>query len=149
MRRLVALGCIAMALGCSKKEEASTADTTAVAPAPMVNLADLAGTWDMKTMREGSDSVLVSYTMTATGTTEGWTINLPDRPPIPARVMVSGDSLMIDSGPYESVLRKGVQVTVNTVSRLEGGKLMGRATAHYSSGADSVVALRTEGTKRP
>lgn len=149
MRRLVVLGCVVMGLGCSKKESAPAADTMAVAPAPMLNLADVAGTWDMKTMREGSDSVLVSYTVTATGTTEGWTINFANRPPIPMRVSVSGDSLMMDAGPYESVLRKGVQVTTNTVSHLVGGKLMGRATAHYSTGTDTVVALRTEGTKRP
>lgn len=149
MRKLVALGCVALAFGCGNKDAAPAADTMAVAPAPMVNLADLAGTWDMKTLREGTDSVLVSYTLTATATTEGWTINLPDRPPIPARVSVSGDSIMIDAGPYESVLRKGVQVTTNTVSRLEGGRMVGRATAHYSAGTDTVVALRTEGTKRP
>jgi hypothetical protein len=138
-----------MALGCSKKESAPAADTMAVAPAPMLNLADVAGTWDMKTMREGSDSVLVAYTVIATGTTEGWTINLPNRPPIPMTVSVSGDSLTMDAGPYESVLRKGVQVTTHTVARLEGGKLMGRAMAHYSTGPDSVVALRTEGTRKP
>jgi hypothetical protein len=149
MRKLVALGCVALALGCGKKDEAPAADTAAVAPAPMLNLADLAGTWDMKTMREGSDSVLVAYTVTATATTEGWMINLPDRPPVPMRVSVSGDSIMLDAGPYESVLRKGVQVTTNTVSHLVGGKLMGRAVAHYSSGQDTVVNLRTEGTKRP
>ncbi len=149
MRRLIVLGCVALALACSKGDEAPAADTMAVAPAPMLNLADLAGTWDMKTMREGSDSVLVSYTLTATGTTEGWTINFPDRQPIPMRVTVSGDSLMMEAGPYESVLRRGVQVSTSTVSRLEGGKLMGRATARYSAGPDSVVSLRTEGTKRP
>ena len=149
MRKLVALGCIALALGCSKKESAPAADTMAVAPAPMLNLADLAGTWDMKTMREGSDSVLVAYTVTATGTTDGWMINFPNRPPVPMRVSVSGDSLMMDAGPYESVLRKGVQVTTNTVSHLMNGMLMGRAVAHYSTGPDSVVMLRTEGTKKP
>lgn len=149
MRKLVALGCVALAFGCGKKDEVPAADTMAVAPAPMLNLADLAATWDMKTMREGSDSVLVEYTITATGTTEGWMINLPNRPPIPAAVSVSGDSVTIDAGPYESVLRKGVQVTTHAVSRLEGGKLMGRTVARYSAGPDSVVNLRTEGTKRP
>jgi hypothetical protein len=149
MRRFVALGCIALAMGCSKKEEAPAADTMAVAPAPMVNLADVAGTWDMKTMREGTDSVLVSYTMIATGTTEGWTINFPNRPPMPARVTVSGDSITIDAGPYESVLRKGVQVTTHGVARLQGGKIMGTTVAHYSSGPDSVVNLRIEGTRKP
>jgi hypothetical protein len=149
MRRIAVIGCVALALGCSKKEEAPAADTMAVAPAPMLNLADVAGTWDMKTMREGSDSVLLNYTMTATGTTEGWTLNFPNQAPVPATVMASGDSVIMDAGPYPSALRKGVQVTVHTVSRLQGGKLMGTGVAHYSTGTDTVVNLRFEGTKRP
>jgi hypothetical protein len=136
-------------MGCSKKEAAPAADTMAAAPTPMVNLADVAGTWEVKAMREGTDSVLVTYTMTATGTTDGWTINLANRPPMPARVTVSGDSIMIDAGPYESVLRKGVQVTTHGVARLQGGMLMGTTVAHYSAGPDSVVNLRIEGTKKP
>jgi hypothetical protein len=149
MRRFAVLGCVALALGCSKGDEAPAADTMAVAPAPMLNLADVAGTWDMKTMREGSDSVLIAYTMIATGTTEGWTLNFPDRPPVPARVMASGDSVIMDAGPYESALRKGVQVTVHTVSRLQGGRLVGNGVAHYSTGTDTVVNLRFEGTRKP
>ena len=152
MRRIVLLCCAAVLAGCAKKEATPAADTTAAAapaPPPMLALADLAGKWHMKTMPESSDSVLVEYDMTATADTMGWVLNLPKRKPMTPHVMVSGDSLTIDVGPYESVLRKGVQVTTNTVSHLVGGKLMGRATAHYSTGADTVVALRTEGTKRP
>ena len=149
MRRLAVLGCVVLALGCSKKEGPPAADTMAVAPTPMLNLADLAGTWDMKTMREGSDSVLLNYTMTATGTTEGWTLNFPDHAPVPARVQASGDSVIMDAGPYDTALRKGVQVSVHTVSRLQGGKLIGTGVAHYSTGTDTVVNLRFEGTKKP
>lgn len=143
------IGCAALALGCSKKDEVPAADTMAVAPAPMLNLADLAGTWDMKTMREGSDSVLLTYTMTATGTTEGWMLNFPNQAPVPATVMASGDSVIMNAGPYSSALRKGVQVTIQTVSRVQGGKMMGTGVAHYSTGTDTVVNLRFEGTKRP
>lgn len=149
MRRLVALGCMGLAMGCSKKEAAPAADTMAAAPTPMVNLADVAGTWEVKAMREGSDSVVVSYTLTATGTTDGWTITMPNRAPMPARVSVSGDSIMIDAGPYESVLRKGVQVTTHGVARIQGGMLMGTTVAHYAAGPDSVLTLRIEGTKKP
>ena len=42
-----------------------------------------------------------------------------------------GDSIITDAGPYESVLRKGVQVNTRVVSRLRGDKLVGTTTAHY------------------
>jgi len=115
----------------------------------MLTAADVAGTWTARTMREGSDSVLVTYEIVATGTTEGWTINFANRPPIPMRVSFSGDSVTMSAGPYESVLRAGVQVTTETVSRLTNGMLVGRAVAHYSSGTDTVVVLRTEATRKP
>jgi hypothetical protein len=63
---------------------------------------------------------------------------------------VGGDSIVMESGPYESVLRKGVQVTTRSVQRLVDGKVVGTTTAHYAtSGADSVLQLRTEGTRAP
>lgn len=149
MRRFVVLGCVAMAMACTKKEEAPAADTMAVAPAPMMNLADVAGTWSMKVMPQGSDSVVTTGEITATGTTDGWTMTLPNRPPMPMMVSVSGDSVMMDAGPYESVLRKGVQVSTHTVAQMHNGMLMGTTTAHYASGTDTVVMLRMEATKKP
>jgi hypothetical protein len=103
-------------------------------------------------MLEGTDSVLVTTTMTATADTSGWSITLPGRPtPVPSRVLeVAGDSVTTESGPYESVLRKGVQVWTHSVMRLKDGKLVGTTVAHYSTtGADSVARLRTEGTRVP
>jgi len=138
-----------MAVACTKKEEAPAADTMAVAPAPMMNLADMAGTWSTKVMPVGSDSTILTMDMVATGTTDGWSMNAPGRPPVPVTVTVSGDSVMMDAGPYESFLRKGVQVSTHTVARLHNGMLMGNTTAHYSSGQDTVVMLRLEGTKKP
>jgi len=149
MRRLVlALSAVVLA-GCSKPE-APPAEPPAPPPAPTLNLADLAGTWNMRTMPEGSDSTLVTYTMTLTGTTEGWSLNIPGRDPLPMTATVSGDSVITTVGPYESMLRKGVQVSTTSVVRLVGGRLVGTTMARYSTtGADSVVRLRMEGTKNP
>ena len=145
MRRLVLALSAAVLAGCSKPEA-----PPAEPPAPTLNLADVAGTWNMKTMAEGSDSALVTYTMTLTGTTDGWTINFPGRDPMPMTVTVSGDSVMTTVAPYESVLRKGVQVSTSSVVRLVGGRLVGTSIARYvTSGADSVVRLRMEGTRAP
>jgi hypothetical protein len=66
------------------------------------------------------------------------------------RVMFSGDSVVMDLGPFESVLRKGVQVTTHSVSRMQGGILVGTTTAHYATTTgDSVVVLRTRSTRVP
>jgi hypothetical protein len=87
--------------------------------------------------------------MTATGTTSGWTISFPGRgAPIPERVTVSGDSIMLDAGPYPSVRRKGQQVTTHTVMRMQNGNLVGETVAHYAvKTADSVLMLRTVSTR--
>jgi len=151
MRRLVLLCCAAVLVGCAKPEAEPAADTTAAMPAPvMLTAADVAGKWHMVVMGETSDSVLVEYDLTATAADTGWTILLPNRPAMALRVMFSGDSVVIDSGPYESVLRKGVQVTTHGVSRLQGGMLVGMTTAHYATkSGDSVVMLRNRGTRVP
>ena len=130
-------------------------DTTAAAPeapaAPApIALADVAGKWAMRVMAETGDSTLLSFEIVAATDPSGWTFNFPKRPPIPARVVAAGDSIVLEAGPYESVLRKGVQVTTQTVTRLQDGKLTGTTTAHYAtSGADSVAHLRIEGTRAP
>ena len=154
MRRIVLFCCVAVLAACAKKDATPAADTTAAAapapaPPPVLNPADLAGNWHVKVMPEASDSVVVEYDMTATADTAGWVVNLPKRKPMTPHVMFGGDSVVIDMGPYESVLRKGVQVTTHGVSRLVGGELVGVTIAHYSKGADTVVTLRSRGTKTP
>lgn len=149
MRYLVTALGVALVAGCAKPE-APPAEPPAPPAAAALNPADLAGTWSVKNMAEDKDSVIVAYSITATGTTEGWTITLPGRQPQPMTVTISGDSVMSSVGPYESVLRKGVQVTANSVMRLSGGMLMGTTVAHYAgAGADSVLRMRVEGTKNP
>ncbi len=156
--RCIALCCCAVVLaGCNKPKEqppaaeapAAASETPAAPPAPTpIALADLAGKWKMRTMPENTDSTLISYEMVATGDTTGWVFHFPKRKPVPVHVAVGGDSLVLDAGPYESVLRKGVQVTTHSVSRLQDGKLVGATTAHYkTSGPDSVRLLRVEGTR--
>ena len=149
MRRLVLALSAAVLAGCSRPE-APPAEPPAPPPAPTLNLADLAGTWNMKTMAEGSDSALVTYSIAATGTPDGWTINFQGRDPLPMTVTVSGDSLMTAVAPYQSMLRKGVQVSTTSVIRLVDGRLVGTTIARYATtAADSVVRLRMEGTRAP
>ena len=119
----------------------------AAAPAAMLSPADVAGTWTVKAMSETSDSVLVEYELIATATTEGWTINLPNRPPIALMVQFAGDSVTMQAGAFESVLRPGVQVSgTESVARLADGKLMGTTVARYADNSER--RLRLEGTRK-
>ena len=156
MRRLVIACCAIALVACNKPKEEPAMESTAAAPetpaasAPIA-LADIAGKWSVRTMAESGDSTLVSYDLVASGDTSGWSLNFPKRKPVPMRVVaVAGDSIVTEAGPFESVLRKGIKVTTNTVLRLQEGKLVGTTIAHYAtSGADSVRNLRMEGTRAP
>lgn len=154
MRTLGLLCCTLVLVACEKpKEQLPAADTTAaMAPAPEpaapapVSLADVAGKWTMRVMPENSDSAILTYDMVADS--NGFTFNFPKRKPVKAKVTASGDSLIAEAGPYESMLRKGIQVKTNSVLRLKDGKLEGTTIAHYDTkGPDTVRTLRTEGTK--
>lgn len=150
--RVTHLSCALLLIACGGGDKAPAADSAAaVMPAPTVNLAELSGKWSMVQMAEGNDSVIVTAEMNATGSADGWTITLPGRPPMPMRISVSGDSIMSETGPYESVLRKGVQVTTNGVMRMVDGKLVGTTVAHYAgvTTADSVLRMRSVNTRMP
>lgn len=140
---------------CGTKEKAPEAmpaaePAPAVAAAPAFSLADAAGTWTYVARSATGDTVLVTATLTAAADAAGWTLTFPNRPPLPMKVTVSGDSVLTSVGPYESVLRKGVTVTTEGAARMVDGKLVGRSTAHYSvATADSVRSLITEATRKP
>jgi hypothetical protein len=147
----------AVVVACSNSESksADTQKTVTPAGAPAASaglkLADVAGTWTAKTMTEKGDSTLLTYTMTATADTTGWSITFPGRAPIPGHVWaVAGDSIVLHAGPYESALRKGVQVTSHAVMHFKDGKLVGTSTGHYAvKTADSVRTFRLEATRAP
>jgi hypothetical protein len=158
--RIAICCCAAVLAGCAKKESASadstsamasstttSSTTTTTAPAP-VNLAAVAGKWNMRSVPMSGDTSATTYVLTATSNTSGWTITFPGRAPIPVKVTVDGDSIMLAAGPYASVRRKGVQVTTYGVSRVQNGGMVGSTTAHYKvKSADSVLVLSTTGTK--
>jgi hypothetical protein len=128
----------------------STASTTtSVAAPPAMALDSFAGKWNFtSTPTSGANKSPTKYLLTATNNTSGWTLTFPNRPPVPAQVTVTGDSVQVSAGPYESVRRKGVQVTTDGYMRLSNGKLVGSTTAHYAvKTADSVLVLKTEGTR--
>ena len=141
-----------LVLGCQREAsqeatEEQAADT--VAGAATISLADVAGTWDVRSVPEtGADTTATVYQIQATADT--WTLLLPDRDPIEGAVTTSGDSIIVEAGPFESVRRAGVMVSTHSAFRLEGDRLVGTTVAHYvTSDADSVLRLHTEGTRAP
>jgi hypothetical protein len=156
-----ALACsVLLIAACAKKENAavdtssmsasSTASTTTAAPAPAnINLADVAGKWDMRAVpTSGTDTTATTYVLTATNSQTGWTIAFPGRKPMAVQVATGGDSLVISAAPYTSVRRKGTQVSTVGVLRLQNGDLVGPTTAHYKTkSADSVLVLNVTGTR--
>ncbi|HEX9632204.1 MAG TPA: hypothetical protein VGA02_07035 [Gemmatimonadales bacterium] len=147
MRSGTLLCVVALAVACAPAEEQPAVETEAAAT---LSLADVAGTWTVNGMPESSDSVIVTYELVATGTTDGWTITFPGRDPIPVTVvLVDGDSVVSELGPFESVLRPGVMVTTRAVSRLQGDLLTGTFMARYATdAADSVLTGRLQGTRK-
>jgi hypothetical protein len=152
--RLALIAVIPLLVACGQAPKPPAADTTAAAapappppPAP-VNLATLAGTWIQQTRPENRDTVVTSE-LDIQVSTEGWTQTLTGQKPQPARVRVDADSIMVEVGPFPSVLRKGAKVTTNTVYRVQDGKLVGTLVAHYTgAGADSVMRARVEATRK-
>ena len=153
MRQIAIVLSAAILVACAKKDAEPAADTTATSmdQPSTLNLADMAGNWRVEVAGENNDSTLVTYEMTATADTSGWTLTFPGRAPMPIRVIsVAGDSVVSEVGPYESALRPGVQVSTWSVMRLRGDRLMGHTTARYAVGtADSVVQLRSRGQRVP
>jgi hypothetical protein len=148
MRRTILVMTALAFVGCAGGGEEMPADTPATAMAAPLSLADLAGTWNLQTISESGDTV--ASVLTGTGDASSWTIAIAGRDPIPARVMVDGDSVITESGPFESVLRPGVMVTTHTVSRLDNGMLMGNIVVRYEgAGADSVMRGTVHGTRVP
>ena len=147
--------CAAILVGCGKSQPQPARDITAMTPATpetraVISLADIAGKWKLRTMDEAGRNVVESE-LTATADTSGWTLTRPNGKTVPVRVVaVGGDSIITEAGPYESALRKGVQVRARTIIRLREGKLVGTTEARYSmKGGDSVANRPTEGTRAP
>ena|SRR6058998_1382541 len=157
----ISLCCCAIVIsGCAKKDNAAV-DTTSTmvasstvstppapaAPAP-INLADVAGKWNMSSVPASGDTTPTKYVLNATGNTSGWTFNFAGRAPVPVTVTVDGDSIRTESAEYSSVRRKGVKVRTMGWWHLQNGTLSGTTTAHYVvKTPDSVMVLNSSGTR--
>ena len=159
MRRF-AFFCALALVGCENADvepsgDTTAGDTTAVAPARLesraaISLADLAGTWRLRTTDEAGGNAVESELL-ATPDTSGWRLIRPNGETVPVRIVaVGGDSIVMEAGPYESALRSGIEVNSRIVLRLQGDRLVGTTAARYALTAGDSVAYRpTEGTRAP
>lgn len=134
MRVVICLFTLLLIAGCGGGEDASDA-MPEEAPAEMEmegpTVADFAGTWTLETTLEGTPEPVPS---TIEGTADGtFTMMLEGREPMTMEASMSGDSLVLVSPPYESVLRDGVMVTVRTAAVVENDRMMGKLLATYQT----------------
>lgn len=158
MRSFALVSIAALLAACVKTETSTPVDTTAMAPAPApappaaapISLPAVAGKYRVTSRGQGTDTSVVTYELNATGDTTGWTITFPNRKPVPVRIVsVEGDSIVVETGQFESVRRAGVPVSTRTTYRLENGQLVGTTVARYKvSGPDTVRVFVIEGVKK-
>lgn len=137
----------AVLLACGKPDDRQAEATSGEGG---LSAADLAGTWNMRAVPFSGDSTPTMSVLTATPEVTGWTLTFPSRPPIATRVRFDADSVITESGPYQSVRRPGVQVVTSGVYRLRDSLIEGTATARYMTrGVDSVMHFRVTGSRAP
>ena len=158
MRLFALIGCAAILTGCTKAEDrsvgaASSSDSAAIASAGAaeagtVSLSDFAGTWKLHSTDEGGANP-IEVELTATADKSGWTMVGPDKKTYPVRVLaVGGDSIVTESGPRPSFVRKGAQVTTRSVYHVQGDKLTGITKSQFKIGSrDSTGQRVIEGTR--
>jgi len=151
MRRTVLLGSVVVFAACSKADSPPATDTAmAVSEAPVAtSLASFAGTWDVNVMPDGSDSVATTHVLNVTDTA-AWRLEFTGRPGADIRVTgMRGDTVLAEAGPFESGVRRGMQVRTTNSYWLQDGKIMGRTTARYeTTGPDTLRMFHSIGTKR-
>jgi hypothetical protein len=139
-----------LVLACAKTETAQT-DTAAMAMAPATLSAnDVAGTWNGQSKREGSDSVVARWTVTATAT-ESKLVYEGTTDSVAFANAFDGDSMVATSQPFDDPLMPGAdKVVFRSVARLQAGKLVGTTVITMADKPDSVVARGTwEATRAP
>lgn len=154
MRSIVLGGALVLLAACAGEREPA-ADTAAAGmdTASTTTPAMMAGRWNMETRAAGgTDTIVTRYVLTTTADTTGWSMQFEGRDDvIPVRVvMMEGDSVITEAGPYGSARRPGMQVSTRASWRMTGDRLAGTTRATYTTASgDSVVTFQSEGTRQP
>ena len=153
MRKVLLIAVAVVA--CSKAETPATDSATAASappPAPAaLTAADLSGTWNGTSKREGSDSTL-SFTIINTSDSTGKVVFANSKDTIATTSKVDGDSVIVTSSAYRDIgaPKNAPKVMFRSVGRMKDGKLVGTASLMPAAKPDTVVARATwEATKAP
>jgi len=96
--------------------------------------AGVAGTWEGKSLT-AKDSVITTFVLTATQSATGWKSKLATRPEMALRIIAAGgDSVVTEMGPYESVLRPGVQTTTRNTIHFKSDMATGTFVGNLTNG---------------
>lgn len=136
--RTAALAASLLFVACASKEQAEAPAPPPPPPAPTV--ADFAGVWNTTTNIPGAQPVETQIVVNADGSGH---MAAAGRDAIPLSFSISGDSLVAVSAEYESLLRKGVKVTVRTASVRTDGGMSGNVIATYKTPAGDETATGT------
>lgn len=157
MKRFAFAVCALVLVACAKRDDQTAADTagataaaaTPATPAP-IRASDISGNWTVTAKNAANDSTLLTYDLAVPNDTS-FTITFASGQKVTGRVVsIAGDSIVLETGSFPSVLRKGVQVRTMSTVRLQDGRLVGTTTSRYNTKrADSVLIIRTEGTRKP
>jgi hypothetical protein len=102
--------------------------------ASAVTWASLAGDWEGKSTRGTSDSVITTSTLSFTADKKAY-VKYPDRDKIELQnVVIAGDSVTYDAGPYDSITRPGHKVTTHNVLHVANHKMTGTFAAKFDDG---------------
>jgi hypothetical protein len=96
---------------------------------------DVVGTWNGRSLRTNSDSVITAITFRF-GADRKVTVKYPNRAAMVGRVIVTGgDSIVVDYGPYESLTRSGHTVaSVHNILHFSGHEMRGAFIAKFDDG---------------
>jgi hypothetical protein len=147
---------LALAVVACSKAETPAADTAAAAPPPppapvALTAADMRGTWNGTSKREGSDSTS-TFTVVSTSDSTGMIVLGASKDSVPFTTKLDADSSIVTSAAYkDATLPKNTpRVMFRSVGRLKDGKLVGTASVMLASKPDSVIGRSTwEATKAP
>lgn len=148
-KTLLAVAALAVA-GCTGDRNEMPADSPAAALAQPISYGDFAGRWSIQFLGEATDTVTATWDLMATADGSNWTLSPPGQEPIPVRVLIDGDSLMLDAGPYREATARPLDVTTHAVARMDANTLVGGYTSRLTVvTGDSVVRGRLRGTRVP
>jgi hypothetical protein len=103
-------------------------------PTAAITWADITGTWEGKTMKGKSDSVITNVDVIY-GADKTITFKFPNRKPVAAKLIsMAGDSVIVETEKYESITRPGHKTSVRLVSHVANHKMTGTFRATFDDG---------------